>query len=197
VLRQVWIYMDEADEAEVIARLSEGHGLRRLSGRFFKGSTQDVRERSEELETAQLKATERWIHLIHPTISKELVVHALTEGPFAGWSRLDEVRSEVITLVRPLRELQGLGPGHLQANTHAWFGGVKTRKSPAFASWASDAMRLVETYPATAFDWIRAAPAALAASQRGERLHYLYKTVEPAPLAKGTPLYRPHASLGD
>ena len=127
MLRQVWIYMDETDEAAVLQRLSEQHGLRRLGGRFFKGSAQDVRDHPEQLETVQLKASERWIHLIHPAATKELVIHELKEGPFQGWSRLDEVRSEVITLVRPAKDAQGLAPGHLQANTHAWFGGAKLR----------------------------------------------------------------------
>jgi hypothetical protein len=189
--------MDEADEEEVIARLSAQHGLRRLPGRFFKGTERDLRERPEQLETAQMKAGERWIHLLHPTVSQKLVVNELTDGPFKGWSRLDEVRSEVLTLVRPLKEAQGLAPGQLRANTHAWFGGTKLRKSHDFALWAAEAMRLIETYPATAFDWMRIAPHALDWAKNGGRLHYLYKSVDWQPSAGGTPLHRPHASLSE
>ncbi len=193
--RQVWIYMLEADETQIIARLSERVPLKTLSGRFFKGTDAQVREAPETLQTAQLKANERWIHLIHPAASKEIVTHALADGPFAGWSRLDEVRSEVITLVRPSLDAQGLGPGHLQANTHAWFGGTKVRKSPEFSVWAAEAMRLIEEYAPTSFDWLRVAPTAKAWAQQGGRLHYLYKTVQPEPaIDGGTAVYRPHAS---
>lgn len=188
--RQVWVFLDDADERELLAELTQT-GARTLEGRFFRGTKDDARTRPETLEGAQLRANERWIHLIHPTFSRELVVDELTDGPYAGWSRLDPVRSEVLTLVRALPEAQGLGPSRLQANTHAWFGGEKVRKSGEFSRWVSDAMRLVESrYPMVGFDWLRAAPGAESWAQAGGRLHYLYKAV---PLTPPTDVvHRPH-----
>ena len=193
--RQVWIFLDDADEEAVLRSLDAGQGLRRLNGRFFRGTEADLRSRSEQLETAELKATERWIHLLHPTATQALVVHEVPEGPFQGWSRLDEVRSEVITLVRPLKDAQGLAPGQLRANTHAWFGGEKLRKSAAFSTWAADAMRTMEGDPSTAFDWIRVAPAAAERARAGGRLHYLFRAVSPEPGEVRTAMSRPHASI--
>ncbi len=193
--RQVWIFLDDADEAELLQRLDQGHVLRRLTGRFLKGTVEDVLTRPEELETAQLKSNERWIHLIHPEATREIVLHPVTEGPFTGWSRLDEIRSEVITLVRPLREPAGLAPAQLRANTHAWFGGEKLRKSAPFSVWASEAMRMVEEYPTTAFDWIRVAPHAAAWSLSGGVLHYLFRPVPLSPEPTATAMHRPHASI--
>ncbi len=192
--RQVWIFLDDADEEELLRRLDHGGRLRRLTGRFLKGTVEDVLTRPEELETAQLKSNERWVHLIHPQASREIVLHPVTEGPFVGWSRLDEIRSEVITLVRPLKDTAGLSPAQLRANTHAWFSGEKVRKSPPFALWASEVMRTAEEYPTTAFDWIRVAPGAAAWSRSGGRLHYLFREVALAPDGTETRMYRPHAS---
>jgi hypothetical protein len=195
VQRQVWMFLTEADADELVARLSAQLPLRRLAGRFFRGTAEDVRTRPESLETTELRRNEHWTHLIHPTASQELVVHEVTEGPYAGWSRLDEVRSEVLTIVRPDADSQGLGPGRIQANTHAWFGGAKLRKSPGFSLWVAEAMRVVEaSYPATAFDWLHVAPGARTLAEGGTNLHYLYKAV-PLEAAVGvTPSSRPHGA---
>lgn len=195
--RQIWIYLEESDEEEVIRLLDGGAGLKRLTGRFFRGTVGELRTHPEKLETAQLRSNERWTHLIHPTLSQELVAQPVTEGPFNGWSRLDEIRSEVITIVRPLRDAQGLAPGQVRANTHAWFSGEKTRKSPAFAQWVAESLRRVEDYPETAFDWIRVAPGAAAAAKSGHRLHYLFSEVSLEKRGAETAMYRPHASLKD
>jgi hypothetical protein len=195
VQRQVWIFLTEADAEDLIARLSAQVPLRRLGGRFFRGTAEDIRARADELETTELRKGERWTHLVHPTASRELVVHDVTEGPLAGWKRLDEVRSEVLTIVRPAPDPQGLGPGRLQANTHAWFGGARLRKSPEFSLWVADALRLAEAeYPSTAFDWLHVAPGARAFVKAGGTLHYLYKPVALAPTPGETPSTRPHGS---
>jgi hypothetical protein len=197
VQRQIWIFLEEADEEEVIRVLDGGAGLRRLSGRFFRGSPEDLREKPETLETAHLRSNEHWVHLIHPEFSQALVTQPVTEGPFTGWSRLDEIRSEVITLVRPLKDAQGLAPGQVRANTHAWFGGEKLRKSPAFAQWVAESLRRVEGYPETVFDWIRVAPGAAAWAATGGKLHYLFREVSLEKQPQLTPTYRPHASIKD
>lgn len=177
--RQLWIFLEDSDEEEFLARLDSVQPFRRLAGRFFKGSEDDLRARPETLETAQLRAGERWVHLIQPEVSRALVAHPVTEGPFQGWSRLDEVRSEVLTLVRAAKDAQGLAPSRLMGTSSAWFAGVKTRKSLEFSTWLSAAMGLVETaYPATEYDWMRVAPGALTFQKTGGRLHYLYREVK-------------------
>ena len=151
--RQVWIFLNDADEEALIQRLDAGRGLRRIVGRYVRG----------ESETAQLTKSERWTHLVHPEISKEIVLHPIAEGPYAGWSRLDEIRSEVLTIIRPMPDAAGMAPARLCANTHAWFGGDKVQRSrPRSPNRAADAMRIAEEYPPTAFDWIRVAPGAAA-----------------------------------
>lgn len=189
--RQVWVFLTEADEEELVSRMAAQHPLRRLRGRFFRGSAADLRQRPEELETRQLRRGETWTHLIHPTASRELVATPVDDGPFAGWMRLDEVRSEVITIVRPAPELQGLGPARVQAATHAWFAGTRVRKSPDFSRWVSQTMQLAESYPTCGFDWMHVAPAARELALAGGTLHYLYRPVplEPAPATEAT---RPH-----
>jgi len=194
VQRQVWIYLTDDDEKELLARLSEKAPLRRLQGRFFKGTESELRANPDALETKQLTSAERWTYLFHPAASEKLVVHTEDDGPFAGWSRVDEVRSEVLVLVRVSPDAQGLAPSRLQANTHAWFGGVKTRKSSDFSLWISDAMRIAESFPATAFDWIHAAPGAIDWARNGGRLHYLYKPVGLEPASGTMRLHRPHGS---
>jgi len=193
--RQVWVFLNEADEKELLARLDKGVGLRRLPGRFVKGTVEDVHERPEQLETADLLTTERWTHLIHPTATRQIVLHPVTEGPFAGWSKLDEIRSEVVTLVRPLPDSAGLAPSQLRASTHAWFGAEKHRKSSEFTLWATELMRATEEFPSTAFDWIRVAPGASEWSKSGGMLHYLFRRVALEPEAGATIMHRPHASI--
>ncbi len=195
--RQVRIFLEAADAEALIDVLDHGQGLKRLSGRFFRGDAARIRTDPEGLETAELRPSERWTHLIHPAFSGELVTHPVLEGPFAGWSRLDEIRSEVITLITPVKDAQGLAPARLRANTHLWSGGEKIRKSPAFTQWVADAMHLVESYPATEYDWIRIAPSAAAWARGGGCVHYLFRTVRLEPAPGTTEIYRPHASTKD
>lgn len=193
--RQVWIFLSDDDEQDLIARLSEGRSLRVLPGRYFRGSLEALRDHDEAPETLAALPNERWLHLIDTEASRVLVAHALTDGPHAGWSRLDDVRSEVLTLVRPRADAQGLAPSRLQASTHAWFSGDKIRKSREFTKWTAQALGLAEAaYPPTGFDWMRVAPGAHRFARDGGRLHYLYKSVplEPGEDSRTTPPSRPH-----
>lgn len=189
--KQIWVYLTPDDEASLLGRLSERASLRVVRGRFFKGDIATLRT-AADLETADLRKGEHWTHLLHPTATQQLVAHPMTDGPYAGWSRLDEVRSEVLSIVRPDADAQGLAPARLVANSHAWFGGDKLRKGPAFSAWLAEAMSLVEQLcPRTQFDWIRVAPGAEAFARAGGRLHYLYREVKLAPAA-ATEASTPH-----
>lgn len=193
MIRQVWVFMEEADERELLERVMSQAPVRLLRGRYFRGDEADLRARPEELETAQLTRREHRTHLIHADISKSLVVHRHERGPYAGWSSLDEARSEVITLIRPDREERGLAPSRIQAATHAWFGGARLRKSPEFSQWVAAFLKDLERiYPATSFDWIHIAPEALRYAEAGGRLHYLYKDVLPHPTGERPPRSHGH-----
>ncbi len=185
--KQVWVYLTEADERALLSELCGRFPLRLVGGRFFQG---DV-DADAPLLTRPLRRTEHCTFLIHREHSRELVWEELTDGPFAGWRRLDDVRSEVIALVRPEPEQQGLGPARVAASTHAWFGGKRLRKSHEFGRFVNEVLDVVQRYPATAFDWLHVAPEAARMALEGRPLHYLYK---PVPLAaqQATPVTRPH-----
>jgi hypothetical protein len=145
------------------------------------------------VETRPARRGESILHLLHAEASRELVAEPVKDGPFAGWTRLDDVRSEVVTIVRPDPEPQGLGPARVQAATHAWFAGTRLRKNPEFGRWVNDVLGVAASRPATAFDWMHAADGARALVGSGGVLHYLYRPVALAPDA-GTPATRPHKS---
>ena len=189
--RQVWVFLTEADEETLWSRIAAAYPVRRLRGRFFRGSIDQLRSEPTALEVRDLRESERWTHLIHATASRELVVHEVTEGPLQGYLRLDEVRSEVISIVRPTITSQGLGPARVQSATHAWFGGKRLRKNPDFSRWTNEVLSMAEEFPATAFDWIHVAPQARAYAGEGGRLHYLYRPV-PLEGSASTPVTRPH-----
>ena len=189
--RQVWVFLTEADEEALWSRIAAAYPVRRLRGRFFRGSLEKLRSAPETLETRELRSTESWTHLLHDTASRELVTHAVDDGPMKGFSRLDEVRSEVISIVRPTVTSQGLGPARIQAATHAWFGGKRLRKGPEFSRWTNEVLAMAESFPTTAFDWIHVAPQARSFATGGGRLHYLYRSV-PLEAQASTHVTRPH-----
>ena len=174
----MWIFLAPEDEAEFIARIAGPDPLVRLDGRFFRSPGRELAA-GRDTAGAQLSATgDRWIHFVNPAITSDLVMHSVEEGPFAGSLRLDEVRSDVLTLVRPAHEGRRLGPSRLLGASHAWFGGEKLRKSADFTLWMSRAMGRVETaFPATEHDWLRIAPGAERFTQEGGELHYLYRKI--------------------
>ncbi|MFM2151969.1 MAG: hypothetical protein RL199_404 [Pseudomonadota bacterium] len=189
--KQVWIFLTPDDEAALIEELRARAPIRLLRGRFFRGTVDDLRTNPEALETKAARRGESIVHLLHAEASRTLVAEPVTDGPFAGWTRLDEVRSEVVTIVRPEPEPQGLGPARVQASTHAWFSGTRLRKSPGFGRWVNDVLGVVSARPATAFDWMHAADGARALAGSGGVLHYLYRPVALTAEA-GTPATRPH-----
>jgi len=176
--KQLWVYLTAEDEAELLERLVAEQALKVMRGRWFKGDLQTLISAPHEVETRDLSARTHYVQLLHPTASQRFVTHPVTDGPLAGFARLDEVRSEVITLMRPEPDEQGLAPSRLFANTHAWFGGERDKKSHAFARWVSTTLALAEqSYGPTSFDWLRVAPHARAWAEQGGKLHYLFREV--------------------
>lgn len=190
--KQLWLFLTEQDEAELLEQ-ARARGARLLCGRFFRGDPQLLRTEPESLETTALRRGEQVTHLLYPADDAAMVVHPVTDGPLAGWSRLDDVRSEVMTLVRPLPEPQGLAPAQLQASTHAWFGGQRLRKSHGFGRWVVELLGLAAAHPATQYDWLHVAPGARAWAESGGTLRYLYQPVRLDP-GEATRATRPHMS---
>lgn len=190
--RQVWVFLTKADEEALLARLSGAFPVRALRGRYFQGTVDDLRRDPGSLETKDLRRGEHFTHLIHESASESLVADRMEDGPFAGWMRLDDVRSEVVSLVRMDPENGSLAPSRVQSSTHAWFSGKRLKKSHAFSRFTSELLQLVEEYPRTAFDWMHVAPGAEAFVREGGRLQYLYKTVALTPDETGTMVTRPH-----
>ncbi len=188
--RQVFIFLTEADEAELVAALAERLSLRRLAGPYFQGDVARLLAAPESVPVRQQRRGEARAHLFLDGAA--LVAHRMSDGPFDGWSRIDEARSEVLTLTRAEPSPQGLAPSRLYATTHWWEGATKVRKSSAFVRLVGQALDLVaSSYPTCAFDWMRVAPGARAFALRGGRLHYLYQAVGLAP-EPATPVTRPH-----
>jgi len=192
VQKQAWVFLTEADEAELLSRVASRFPVRLLRGRFFQGTLDDLRRAPQSLPGRAVRSGEHIVQIWHPDISQALVADPMTEGPMAGWMRLDEVRSEVVTLVRPDRQLQGLPPSRLMASTHAWFGGQRLRKSPAFGQWAAELLDMVKALPTTAYDWMHVAEGARQEALAGQRLQYLYQEVALEPDPGATPMTRPH-----
>ena len=189
--KQVWVYLTEQDETALLSALTADLPLRPLQGRFFRGTVDDLRRDPASLETTAARRGEHVTVLVPSDLSVALVAQPVDEGPLAGWTRLDEVRSEVLTLVRPEPTAQGLAPARLYASTHAWFGGQRLRKSHAFGRWVNAALDRAAAFPRTTFDWLHVAPGAAAFAGEGGVLHYLFRQValEANP---STPVHRPH-----
>lgn len=176
--KQLWVYLTAEDEAELLNRLTAEQSLKIVRGRWIQGDLETLLRSPEQVPARDLSDRTHYLQLLHPTASQKFVTHPVPEGPLAGCLRVDEVRSEVMTLVRPEPDEQGLAPSRLFANTHAWFGGEREKKSHAFARWVASTMALVEeSYGPTSFDWLRVAPHARAWAEQGGKLHYLFREV--------------------
>lgn len=176
--RQLWMFLTEGDEEALLARLGEAGPVRVLRGRYFRGSDEALRVAPETLETCELRSGEHLTHVLPASFEAKLAVHEVTSGPFLGWRRLDESRSECLTLARTDADTGGLAPARLATSAHGWFAGERVRKSQDFTRWMGEAMRAVERYwPGTEHDWIRIAPGAEAWARDGGRLHYLFRPV--------------------
>ena len=189
--KHVWIFLTADDESVLIDEIRTRAPVRVLRGRFFRGSIEDLRRDPESLEARPARRGESIVHLLHAEASRELVADPVTDGPFAGWTRLDEVRSEVVTIVRLEPEPQGIGPARVQAATHAWFAGTRLRKSPEFGRWVNEVLAVGASRPRTAFDWMHVATGARSLAESGGTLHYLYRPVA-LEAEVGTPATRPH-----
>src|SRR5947209_6004588 len=139
--RQLWLFLTEADVGDLIDRLQRREpGLLVSAGRYLKGDPSALLGDSERLERRESLPGERRHYLLHRKHSQTVVAHVQPAGPFAGWSQIDEERTDCLVLRVPALEGQSLGPSRLYASTSFWRGSVKARKRAPFAIWANQTM---------------------------------------------------------
>lgn len=179
--RQAWLFLLEGEERAVLERLRslEGGELRVVEGRYVRGKAAGFPGVPATLESRSAQPGERRLYVFHAEHSRSLVAHAQPQGPYAGWSLVDEERSDALVLVLPARRGLDVLPARLEAHLHVWRGDAKTRKHPPFITWAARLIRdTLRTYPRTGVPWLRATPGALAAARAGTaRLSYLYRPI--------------------
>jgi len=124
---------------------------------------------------------ERRIYLLHRKHCAEIVTHLQRSGPFAGWSQIDEERTDCIVIRRKDAPAGELEPARVYAHVTFWRAADKVRKRPMFSIWASQTMKwLAAQLPPTSAKMIRIGPDALAQARAGRlRLTYLYRAIAP------------------
>jgi hypothetical protein len=180
--RQLWAFLTDRDVEELIAAVAAREpGLVVSQGRYFKGEPRALIEEPGKLERRESLPQERRVYLFHRKHSSAVVVHEQPAGPFAGWSQIDEERSDCIVL-----RIKELGPGMLEpvtiyAHVTFWRAADKERKRPMFSIWAGQTMKwLAARLPSTSVKFMRIGPEAQARARAGElKLTYLYRTIEP------------------
>jgi hypothetical protein len=180
--RQLWAFLTERDVQELIDQIaSREPGLAVSQGRYLRGDPQALVRDPRALERRDSLPGERRLYLLHPKYSADLVTHLQPAGPFAGWSQIDEEKTDCI-VVRLKDAPQGeLEPARIYAHVTYWRAADKARKRPMFSIWASQTLKaLAARLPRTSAPMIRIGPDALAQAKAGRlRLRYLYRTIQP------------------
>jgi hypothetical protein len=175
--RQLWVYLTDRDVDQLIAQISAREpGLVVSRGRYFRGELQGLLENPERRESLP---QERRIYLLHRKHSTDLIANLQPEGPFAGWSQIDEERTDCLVI-----RLKGSRPGELEpasiyAHVTYWRAADKDRKRPMFSIWAGQTFKwLAARLERTSVEILRAGPDALAKAKAGEvKLTYLNRTI--------------------
>jgi len=196
--RQIWLFLSAADMRDLIARLEAREpGLVVSAGRYLRGEAASLLRDPARLERREALPGEERHYLLHRKHSADVVAHEQPAGPFAGWSQIDEERTDALVLRVPASDPGTLGPSRLYAHTSFWRGASKTRKRAMFAIWANQTLRwLLGQYPSTAVDFMRIGPDALARASSGAlQLTYLYRPVGPVPASNAPTVLAPEGTL--
>jgi hypothetical protein len=206
-VRQLWLFLTDADVAALVAEAERREpGVRASWGRYLRGDPALLRSEPARLERRESLPAERRLYLFHERHSVDLVVHEQPEGPFAGWSQIDEERSDCLVLHLPegppgAPSSDGapleLRPARLQANVVTWRGADKIRKRPQFSSWAGKVIKaLLQIHTPSAVPFMRLGADALARAQAGTvRLTYLYRPIGHAPVPRAAPQPVPPSAI--
>ena len=180
--RQIWLFLTDPDVRDLLERLERREpGLVASAGRYLKGDPANLLRSPGSLERREALPGEARLYLLHRKHSVDLVSHLQPAGPLAGWSQIDEERTDCLVLRTPVVGAGELAPSQLYGHTSYWRGPTKLRKKPMFALWANQTLRwLAGQYPSTSVDFMRIGPHALERAKAGAlRLTYLYRKVEP------------------
>jgi len=180
--RQLWAFLSENDLRELIGQIAAREpGLAVTQGRYLRGDPRALLGDPAALERRESLPGERRIYLLHRKYSADIVAHLQPAGPFAGWSQIDEEKTDCIVV-----RLKDAPAGHLEsariyAHVTWWRAADKVRKRPMFSIWASQTLKWIAArLPATSAKMIRVGPEALAEAKAGRlRLIYLYRTIPP------------------
>jgi hypothetical protein len=178
--RQIWLFLLEREVSALIDDLQGREpGLVTSWGRYLQGDPRDLLEDPSRLARRESLPSERRLYLLHRKHSSDVVTHLQPLGPFAGWSQIDEERTDALVLRIPDARQGEIEPARLYAHTTYWRGAEKFRTRPMFSIWASQTLRwLVGRYAKTSVPFLRIGPDALALARRREiRLTYLYREI--------------------
>ena len=178
--RQLWAFFTERDVEELIAKIAAREpGLAVSQGRYLRGNPQDLLDGPEKLERREALPGERRIYLLHRKHCSEIVTHLQPRGPFAGWSQIDEERTDCMVLRLKDAPAGELEPARLYAHVTFWRAADKVRKRPMFSIWASQTLKWLQAQlPSTSVKLMRIGTDALARAKAGEvKLTYLYRSI--------------------
>jgi hypothetical protein len=180
--RQLWAFLTDADVQRLIDQIGAREpGLAVSQGRYFRGDPRALLEEPARLERRQSLPGERRIYLLHRKHSADLVTHLQPAGPFAGWSQIDEERTDCMVMRLKESPPGELEPARIYAHVTFWRAADKVRKRPMFSIWASQTLKWLATQlPPTSTKMIRIGPQALTEAAAGNlRLTYLYRPIVP------------------
>ncbi len=180
--RQLWAFLTDKDVEELIGKIAAREpGLVVSRGRYLRGDAQDLLQEPSRLERRESLPGERRTYLLHRKHSAEIVTHLQPAGPFAGWTQIDEERTDCLVLLQKDAASGQLEPARLYAHVTFWRAADKVRKRPMFSIWASQTLkRLDAQLPSTSVKFMRIGPDALAKAKAGEvKLTYLYREIAP------------------
>jgi hypothetical protein len=184
--RQLWVFLTPSDVTSLLEKIAAREaGLVVSEGRYLRGAAHALLADPSRLERREALPNERRIYLFHPKHSQDLLAHEQPAGPFAGWSQIDEERSDCLVLRVPLAREGICEPSRLYAHTSYWRSGDKLRKRPPFSVWANQTLRwLINELPASSVRFMRLGPEAQARALEGTlALTYLLRTISPSPPA--------------
>lgn len=180
--RQLWAFLTDQDVAELIAQIAAREpGLVWSQGRYLRGDPRALLEDPSKLERRESLPGERRIYLLHRKHSAEIVTHLQPAGPHAGWSQIDEDRTDCMVLLVKEAPPKELVPSRLYAQVTFWRAADKVRKRPMFSIWAAQTLKWAAAQlPPTRAKMFRIGPDALQKAKAGElKLTYLYRRIEP------------------
>lgn len=180
--RQIWAFLTDRDIEALIAKIAAREpGLVWSQGRYLRGDPRMLLEAAAKLERRESLPGERRIYLLHRKHCADIVVHPQPAGPFAGWSQIDEERTDCLVLLVKNPPPGELEPAKLYGHVTFWRAADKARKRPMFSIWAGQLLKWVAAeLPPTSAKMLRIGPDALEKARAGEvKLSYLYRRIEP------------------